>query len=111
MTSVPGPTTMSTPGLHIRVAGLAELEDASANDADIAFHDAPMVEHHGVGDHRIDGPRGVRRLRLAHAVADDLAAAELHLLTVGGEIALHGDFEAGIRQPDAVPVVGPNMSA
>ncbi len=47
-------------------------------------------------------PRCVRRLALAHAVADDLAAAELHLLAVGGEVALDLDHEVGIGEPHRV---------
>ena len=44
------------------------------------------------------------RLRLAHAVADHLAAAELHLLAVGGEVALDLDPEVGVGEAD--PVAG-----
>ena len=39
---------------------------------------------------------------LAHAVADHLAAAELHLLAVGGEILLDLDDEIGVGEPHAV---------
>ena len=47
--------------LHVRIAGLAELEDAPADDADVAFDDAPVVEDHGVGDDGVDRAVGVRR--------------------------------------------------
>ena len=40
--------------------------------------------------------------RLPHAVADHLAAAEFHLLAVGGEILLDLDDEVGVGQPHAV---------
>ena len=85
-------------GLHVRIAGLAELMDAPVLQADIAFHDAPMVEHHRVGDDGVDGAVGVRGLALAHAVADHLAAAELHLLAIGREILLDLDDEARYRR-------------
>ena len=49
-------------------------------------------------------PRALRGLRLAHAVADHLAAAELHLLAVGGEILLDLDDELGVGE--AHPVAG-----
>jgi hypothetical protein len=39
---------------------------------------------------------------LPHAVADHLAAAELHLLAVGGEILLDLDDEIGVGEPHAV---------
>ena len=41
-------------------------------------------------------------LALAHAVADHLAAAELHLLAVDREIALDLDDELGVGEPHAV---------
>jgi hypothetical protein len=43
-----------------------------------------------------------RELALAHAVADHLAAAELHLLAIDREIALHLDPKLGVGQPHAV---------
>ena len=50
-----------------------------------------MVEDERVGDHGIDGALGLAALRLAHPVADHLAAAKLYLLAVAGEVALHLD--------------------
>ena len=47
-------------------------------------------------------PIGARGLGLAHAVADHLAAAELHLLAVDREVALHLDEELGVGEADAV---------
>ena len=41
-------------------------------------------------------------LALAHAVADDLAAAELHFLAVDGEIALDFDDEIGVGEAHAI---------
>src|SRR6185503_2835224 len=38
----------------------------------------------------------------AHAVADDLATAELHLVAIDGEVPLHLDQELGIRQPHPI---------
>src|ERR1700730_9477847 len=78
----PGPDHDVDPGLDVGVAGLANAADATVADADIGLDDAPMVEDHGVGDDGIDGTLGARSLPLPHAVADDFAAAELHLLAV-----------------------------
>ena len=68
-------------------------------------------------------------LRLAHAVADHLAAAELDLFAIdrrvvartaglraanrfGGQIAFHLDHQFGIGQTQPLsPVVGPYMAA
>src|SRR5205085_3615342 len=41
-------------------------------------------------------------LTLPHAVADHLAASELHLLAVRGEILLHLDDQVGVGKPHAV---------
>ena len=47
-------------------------------------------------------PCRVGDLALAHAVADHLAAAELHLLAVGGEVLLDLDDQIGVGEPHAV---------
>jgi hypothetical protein len=89
-------------GLDVGIACLADRGDAPASEPDIGLHDSPMVEDEGVGDHRVDRAFGARRLRLAHAVADHLAAAELHLLAIGGEILLDLDDELRVGEADAV---------
>ena len=47
-------------------------------------------------------PSRLRGLRLAHAVADHFAAAELHLLAIGGQVAFHLDEQIGVGQAHAV---------
>ena len=47
-------------------------------------------------------PSARRRLALAHAVADDLAAAELHLLAIDGEVLLDLDEELGVGEAHLV---------
>ena len=88
--------------LNVRIAGLADGENVAVLDADVGLHDAPMVENERIGDDGIDGALPVGDLRLPHAVADHLAAAEFHLLAVNGEILLDLDDEIGIGEPDAV---------
>ena len=88
--------------LDVRVAGLADAGDAAVADADVGLDDAPVVEDERVGDDGVDGARGAGRLRLAHAVADHLAAAELDLLAVDGAVLLDLDEELGVGQPHAV---------
>jgi hypothetical protein len=89
-------------GLDVGVAGLADADDAAVGDADVGLHDAPVVEDQGVGDHGVDGALGPRALALAHAVADHLAAAELHLLAVDGMVTLDLDDQVGVGQPHLV---------
>ena len=84
------------------IAGLADRMDEPVLEAHVGLHDPPMVEDNGVGDDGIDRAAGARGLRLAHAVADHLAAAELHLLAVSGEILLDLDHELGVGEPDTV---------
>ena len=83
MISVPGPMTMVTPGWVSGLPALPMRGDAAVLQPDIGLDDAPVVEDQRIGDDGIDGAVGARDLRLAHAVADHLAAAELHLLAVG----------------------------
>src|SRR5438477_7258411 len=88
-------------GLDVGIPGLAELRDLSVLDRDVALDDAPPVDHQRIGDHRVGA---ILRLALAlsHAVADHLAAAELHFLAVDSEIALDFDDEVGVGETDAI---------
>ena len=63
-----------------------------------------MVENQRVGDDGVDRPLPIGELALPHAVADHLAAAELHLLAIGREILLDLDDEIGVGEPH--PVAG-----
>ena len=92
------------PGLDVGVAGLADGVDAPAADADIGLDDAPVVEDDRVGDDGIDGALGAGTLRLPHAVADHLAAAELYFLAVNRAVGLDLDHELGVGE--AQPVAG-----
>ncbi len=89
-------------GLDVGVAGLADADDAAVPEADIGLHDAPVVDDQGVGDDGVDRALRARALALAHAVADHLAAAELHLLAVGRVVLLDLDEELGVGQPHLV---------
>ena len=101
MTSVPGPMTMSTPGCDVGIAGLADAGDAPVLDADVGLDDAPVVE-----DQRVVMTRSTQSaafaLALPHAVADDLAAAELDLFAVDRVVALDLDHELGVGEAHAV---------
>src|SRR6185437_733812 len=89
-------------GLRVGVAGLADTGDTAVLEADIGLVDAGMVDDQRVGDDGVHRAFGTRRLGLSHAVADHLAAAELHLFAVNGEIAFHLDDEVGVGEPDLV---------
>ncbi len=93
---------MVTPGCVSGLPALPIAGDAAVLQADIGLVDARVVDDQRVGDDRIDRALGARRLALAHAVADDLAAAELHLLAIGGEVLLHLDEEFGVGEPHLV---------
>ncbi len=97
-----GPDDDGDAGLDVRIAGLADGVDVAVLEADIGFDDAPMVENERVGDDGVDGALLVGDLALPHAVADDFAAAELHLFAVGAEILLDLDDEIGVGEPHAV---------
>ncbi|MNR13002.1 hypothetical protein D3C85_1293840 [compost metagenome] len=88
-------------GLDVRVAGLADGGDAAVLHADVGLDDAPVVDDQRVGQHQIHALGG-EHLALAHAVADHLAAAELDLLAVEGEVLLHLHPQLGVGQAHAV---------
>ena len=85
-------------GLDVGVAGLADGVDAAAEEGDVGFDDAPVVDDEGVGDDGVDGALGLAGLGLAHAVADDLAAAELHFLAVDGVVVFDFGPEVGVGE-------------
>ena len=102
ITSVPGPMTMSTPGCTSGLPALPMRGDAAVLEADIGLDDAPVIEDERVGDDGVDGALGAALLALAHAVANHLAAAELHLLAIDRAILLDLDEELGIGEPHPV---------
>ncbi len=88
--------------LNVRIAGLTDGADVAFLDGDIGFHDAPVVDNQRIGDDGVGRTLPVGDLALAHAVADHLAAAEFHLLTVDGEILFDLDDQIGVGQTHAV---------
>ena len=94
--------------LHERVASVADGADAAVLDADVRLDNALHgVEDEGVRQHQVERLRVEGERGLAHAVADDLAAAELHLVAVAAalcdEVALDLDKKLRVGQPHAVP--------
>ena len=88
---------------EIRVARVADRHDAAVADADVGLDDPPVVHDQRVGDHQVERARGPGGPgRLAHRVAENLAAAELRLLAGHGQVALHPDEELGVRQSHAI---------
>src|SRR5919197_985177 len=80
---VPPPTSVVSPALSASVTICGQMKwmwvsrPPAVTEADVGLHDAPVIHDHRVGDDRVENlvhPRGARRL--AHAVADHLAAAE-----------------------------------
>ncbi|MCY1415244.1 hypothetical protein D9M71_307180 [compost metagenome] len=88
-------------GLDVRVTGLADRSNAPILEADVGFDDAPVVDNQGVGDQGVDYIGG-QQLALAHAVTDNLAAAEFHFFAVGGEVLFDFDPQLGIGQAHTV---------
>ena len=89
-------------GLRVGIARLADGGNAPAAQADIRLHHAPMIQDQRIGDHGIHRAIGACHLRLAHAIADHLAAAEFHFLTIGGQVALNLDEDFRIGQAHTV---------
>ncbi len=87
--------------LDVRIARLADGGNAAVLQADVGLDDAPVVDDQRVGDDRVGAVLRFA-LALAHAVADDLAAAEFHLFAVDRVVALDLDDKVGVGQADAV---------
>ena len=105
ITSVPAPTTIPgvTPSMMSGLPALPIADDPAAANSDVRLHDAPVIQNHRVGDHQVEHAAcGGRRRRLAHAVAQHLAAAELRFVAGHCEIALDLDQQFGVGQPDAI---------
>ncbi len=87
----------------VRIARLADLDDAAIRDADIALDDAPVVDDQRIGDDQIERAFGACRAgRLAHAIADDFASAERDFVAIGREVLFHLDDQFRIGQADTV---------
>jgi hypothetical protein len=86
----------------VGVAGPAERHDAPVAQPDVRLDDAPVVQHQGVGDHRVRRPARARQCRLGHRLPDRLAAAEDRLLAAEGQVLLDLDPEVGVGEPDLV---------
>ena len=94
--------TIVDAGLDVGIAGLADRRDAAVLDADVALDDAPVIDDHRVGDDGVQRTVGSGELALPHAVADDLAAAELHLFAVVVKSLLDLDLRARCRPGEPV---------
>ena len=87
----------------VGVAGLADADDATVAHADVGLDDAPVVEDHGAGDDQVGRALGAGGRRLAHRLADDLAAAE-HAPRRRRRVrsSVTSIEQVGVGQPDAV---------
>ena len=101
MISVAAPITMSTPGW---MSGLPALPSFAIFPSLIAMSHLTMP-HQSITSAlviTVSAQSFGDPLALSHAVADHLAAAELHFLAVDREIALDFDDEVGVRETDAI---------
>ena len=80
-------------------------------DADIGLDHAPVVEHERAGDDEVRRTLGSRRARLAHRLADDLAAAEDDLVAADAAVFFDLDQQVGVGEANAVAAVGPYKTA
>ena len=100
--SVPGPMMMSTPGC---TSGLPALPMPTMRPSRRPTSALTMPVWSMISALVMTvstAPSARAGLGLAHAVADHLAAAELHLLAVDGEVLLHLDDEVGVGEPHLV---------
>src|ERR1700722_8453954 len=66
----------------VGIAGLANRCDPAAADSDVRLHDSPVVNNHGVRNHKIESARlRGSRSRLTHTIPHYLAAAKFGFIT------------------------------
>ncbi len=91
-----------TPSMMSGFPALPERGDPAVADAHVGLDHAPVVEHHRPGDHQVGCALGAGRHRLAHGLADDLPAAEHHLLASArratGQVLGDLDEQVGVGQ-------------
>lgn len=80
---------------RIGISGFAHFHDAAVFDADVGFHNAPVIEDHGIGYDEVQRSvfafsRGARAL--SHAIANYFAAAESDLIAVVREVLFDFDY-------------------
>src|SRR5271156_4332012 len=83
------------PRHRVWISGFADFHDAAVFDADVGFHDAPVIEDYSVGNDEVQRAvfafsGGARAL--AHAVANYFAAAESDLVAVVRVIFFDFDY-------------------
>src|ERR1700694_2773474 len=74
---------------RIRISRLADFHDAPVFDPNVALYYSPMIYDQRVGDDEVQSAWRVFALRftaLAHAVANDFAAAEGDLVAVNSKV-------------------------
>ncbi len=86
----------------VGVSAAADADDPPVLDPDVGADDAPVVQDHHVGDHRVQGSVGRAGQRLVHRLADRLASAEHRFLAAEGEVLLDLDPQVGVPEPDLV---------
>ena len=90
-------------GLRVGISRLADGGDAPILQADIGLVNACVIDHQSIGDDRVHHAFSAGQLRLAHAIADHLAAAKLDLLPMGAcEITLDLDDQICIGKAQSV---------
>ncbi len=99
-------------GMHaghgVRVARLADRDDAAVANTDVGLDDSPVVDDHHAGDDGVRCTVGPGRATLSHRLAQHLAATEHRLVArqPWAAAAVLGDLDeqVGVGQPD--PVAG-----
>ena len=86
----------------VGIAGLPDAGNPSALDADVGLVNAGPVDDERVRDDHVERVVFADARRLSHAVAQDLAAAELAFVAVHRVIAFDLRDEVGVAEPYAI---------
>jgi len=92
--------------LGVWVASFANGSNAIAFEANVGFHNAPVVNDEGIGEHAIHGALCVGALRLRHAIANGFATTKFHFFAVAAglqsEIFFYFNNEVCVGQANSI---------
>ena len=91
---------------RVGIARLPHLDDAAIANADVAFHDAPVIDDHRVGNDQIENAAALSRRAMVlfcpMPSRITLPPPKRDLVAVYSEVLFDFDYEGGISQADTI---------
>ena len=88
---------------RVRISSLANADNTPVFDANIRFHDAPMVENNNICYQKIQNTLvPTRRRRLSHTITNGFTATEFTFVAIDREVFFNFNNQFSIAQTDAI---------